>query len=263
MKNNARYKAKGPDFQLAAHELKAPLTAIKGFVCTLMVDDFSAEERQEFCAIIDEECDRLLRLIDELLRTRCIESVASQKPCMRSVQIRPLFERVKATQERRTACHSIVLDTPTGVPTIVADEDKLEQALTNLVDNAIKYSPNGGTIKLTCTEDRNGMLFSVQDEGLGIPQKNVSRVFERFHRVKNKSTRKIGGTGLGLYLVKRIIEGMHRGKIWVETQPGKGSTFFFRIPLNDAPINGTNHVGDRADRRFERGHGPSQNAWFA
>lgn len=218
---------------MASHELRTPLTAIKGFVSTLLMDDgFSNDERREFYMIIDQECDRLTRLINDLLNTARIEAGESLKPNYSKVQFRQLLEKVLMIQKQSTSRHTLVLKAPETIPEIVADEDKLDQVLTNLLNNAIKYAPNGGEVTLACEIDGDWLQVSVQDEGLGIPKEHQARVFDKFHRVNNEDNRRIYGTGLGLYLVKHLVETVHLGKIWVESEVGKGSTFFFRIPMN-------------------------------
>lgn len=218
---------------MASHELRTPLTAIKGFVSTLIQDpSFSADERQEFYMIIDQECDRLTRLINDLLNTARIESGESLKPNYAPVNFRALLEKVVMIQRQATHKHTLVLDIKGEIPEIVGDEDKLDQILTNLLNNAIKYSPNGGQITVHATVEGDEMLVGVEDQGLGIPADHLTKVFERFHRVHNEDNRRIYGTGLGLYLVKHLVDSVHMGTIWVESEMGKGSTFWFRIPTH-------------------------------
>jgi two-component system phosphate regulon sensor histidine kinase PhoR len=226
-------KMKSSFVAMASHELRTPLTAVKGFVSTLLMDDgFSADERREFYSIIDQECDRLTRLINDLLNTARIEAGQSLKPDYRNVDLNVLLEKVVLIQQQTTSRHRIVEDNPDPLPQIVADLDKLDQVLTNLLNNAIKYSPNGGTITVHGKVDGDHVLLGVQDEGLGLAPDQLTRVFERFHRVNNEDNRRIYGTGLGLYLVKHLVERVHLGKIWVESQLGAGSTFWVRIPIS-------------------------------
>lgn len=216
---------------MASHELRTPLTAIKGFVSTLIQDHgFSADERQEFYMIIDHECDRLTRLINDLLNTARIEAGESLKPNYSHVDFRALLDKVVMIQRQATHRHTLKLEVEGEIPQIVGDEDKLDQILTNLLNNAIKYSPAGGTITVTAKVDGPDILVGVRDEGIGIPADHLNKVFDKFHRVHNEDNRKIYGTGLGLYLVKHLVETVHMGTIWVESEVGKGSTFWFRIP---------------------------------
>lgn len=217
---------------MASHELRTPLTAIKGFVSTLLMDDgFTDDERREFYMIIDQECDRLTRLINDLLNTARIEAQESLKPNYTQVDLNALLEKVLLIQKQSTSRHDLTLDVRGEIPKIIGDEDKLDQILTNLLNNAIKYSPNGGTITVHAKRDGDFILVGVEDQGLGIPKDQTSKVFDKFHRVNNEDNRKIYGTGLGLFLVKHLVESVHLGKIWVESEVGKGSTFIFRIPV--------------------------------
>lgn len=226
-------KMKSSFVAMASHELRTPLTAIKGFVRTLLDGEeyYGVDERHEFHTIIDTECDRLRRLIDDLLNTARIESGESLKPNYTRFEILPLVEKVVMIQKQATQKHQLVLDIENALPpTIIGDEDKLDQILTNLLNNAIKYSPNGGQIKVSVKNEGETILFGVHDQGLGIPKEHLTKVFERFHRVNNEDNRKIYGTGLGLYLVHHLVEQVHLGKVWVESEVGVGSTFWFRIP---------------------------------
>ncbi|HMS55630.1 MAG TPA: ATP-binding protein, partial [Fimbriimonadaceae bacterium] len=143
-----------------------------------------------------------------------------------------LLEKVVMIQKQATHKHEIQLHVEGAIPNIVGDEDKLDQILTNLLNNAIKYSPNGGIITVHARQDGDEILMGVQDQGMGIPKDHVNKVFEKFHRVNNEDNRKIYGTGLGLYLVKHLVEGVHFGRIWCESEVGVGSTFWFRVPAN-------------------------------
>ena len=226
-------KMKSSFVAMASHELRTPLTAIKGFVRTLLDGEeyFGSEDRHEFHTIIDTECDRLRRLIDDLLNTARIESGESLKPNYTRFELLPLVEKVVMIQKQAATKHQLVLDVQNDLPTsIIGDEDKLDQILTNLLSNAIKYSPTGGEIKVSLKNEGETLLIGVHDHGLGIPKDHLQKVFDRFHRVNNEDNRKIYGTGLGLYLVHHLVEQVHLGKVWVESEVGVGSSFWFRIP---------------------------------
>ncbi len=222
---------------MASHELRTPLTAIKGFSSTLLegLDDelYGKEDQREFLGIVVGECDRLRRLIDDLLNTSRIEAGESLKPNYTHVDIRTLLDKAQKVQQQATTKHTIKLDIQSELPSlIVGDEDKLDQILTNLLNNAIKYAPNGGDVTIHAKVDGNSLEIGVRDQGLGIPKDHLTKVFERFHRVNNEDNRKIYGTGLGLFLVKHLVDQVHFGKIWVESEVGKGSDFIFRIPTD-------------------------------
>lgn len=228
-------KMKSSFVAMASHELRTPLTAIKGFSSTLLEgideDMYSKDDQREFLGIVVQECDRLRRLIDDLLNTSRIEAGESLKPNYSEVDINDLLEKVSKVQQQATHKHLISIKKYNDLPPmIIGDQDKLEQILTNLMNNAIKYAPEGGDIVIHAKNEGETLLFGVEDHGLGIPADHLGKVFEKFHRVNNEDNRKIYGTGLGLYLVKHLVEGVHMGKIWVESEVGKGSTFWFRIP---------------------------------
>ncbi|MBS1706182.1 MAG: GAF domain-containing protein [Armatimonadetes bacterium] len=222
---------------MASHELRTPLTAIKGFSSTLLegIDDeiYGPDEQKEFLGIVVHECDRLRRLIDDLLNTSRIEAGESLKPNYTEVSLPDLLKKVQMVQQQATNKHVLKLDVQGELPNLItADQDKLDQILTNLLNNAIKYSPGGGDITIHARMDTpEFVLMGVEDQGLGIPADHVNKVFERFHRVNNEDNRKIYGTGLGLFLVKHLVEQVHMGKVWCESTVGVGSTFWVRIPV--------------------------------
>jgi two-component system sensor histidine kinase VicK len=122
------------------------------------------------------------------------------------------------------------LEAPADTATVAADPDKVRQVLVNLLDNAVKYSPDGGEVRLSIGSDGHRVRFSISDEGLGIPYAEQRRIFEKFYRVDPQMTRGIGGTGLGLYICRELVRRMD-GRIWVTSEPGRGSTFAFELPV--------------------------------
>lgn len=215
-----------------SHELRTPLTAIKGFISTLIADDhFPEQERKEFYTIIDHECDRLTRLINDLLNIARIEAGESLKPHYQKVDIAQLIKKVLLIQKQSTNRHELLFDVNGEIPEIIGDQDKLDQILTNLVSNAIKYSPNGGKITVSLKKEEPNIHIIVADEGIGIPKEHLPKIFDRFHRVHTEDNRRIYGTGLGLYLVKHLVEQIHLGKVWAESEAGKGSKFHVQIPI--------------------------------
>lgn len=237
MKNIDRMKS--AFVAMASHELRTPLTAIKGFASTLLEgvesDMYTKEDQNEFLGIINSECDRLRRLIDDLLNTARIEANESLKPSYGKFNLPELLQKVVVIQKQSTNRHNVFAKISDDVPAeIIGDSDKLDQSMTNLLNNAIKYSPDGGDVILHAKldpEDPTYVLLGVEDQGMGIPQDHLEKVFDRFHRVDNDDNRKIYGTGLGLFLVKHLIEQVHLGKIWAESEVGVGSTFWARIPI--------------------------------
>ncbi|RYG65018.1 hypothetical protein EON77_19035, partial [bacterium] len=221
---------------MASHELRTPLTAIKGFSSTLLdgldEDMYTKEDQREFLGIVVGECDRLRRLIDDLLNTSRIESGESLKPDYQAVDITSLLDKVAKVQQQSTHKHTIKVEIENPLPaTINGDLDKLEQIVNNLMNNAVKYAPDGGDIILHAKNEGETLLIGIRDQGLGIPKDYLTKVFDRFTRVNNEDNRKIYGTGLGLFLVKHLVEDVHQGQIWVESEVGVGSDFQFRIPV--------------------------------
>ncbi|MGB9877517.1 MAG: ATP-binding protein [bacterium] len=219
-----------------SHELRTPLTSIKGFVATLLADTegyYDLDTRREFLQIIDQECDRLTRLINDLLNLSRIEAGRALELILKPVDVVDIARKIIEIQKNYTSKHQFVLDVKQPVPTVIADEDKVDQIITNLVSNAVKYSPDGGEVRITIQEDpeTGGVLVAVKDQGIGIPKEVLPRLFQRYYRVEG---RKISGTGLGLYLTRHLVEA-HGGKIWVESEEGKGSTFYFTLPPAPPP----------------------------
>lgn len=216
-----------------SHELRTPLTSIKGFVSTLLQDTdgyFDAEARQEFYQIIDSECDRLRRLIDDLLNVSRIESGRALQMNWSLFEPLAVIEKVMQAQRSYTDKHRLILDFSGEVPRLLGDSDKFDQILTNLLSNAIKYSPSGGEVRVVVDAGEHDLTLAISDQGIGIPRDKLPRVFEKFERVDNRDTRQAGGTGIGLFLVKHLVE-QHEGDIQIESELGKGSTFTVHLPL--------------------------------
>lgn len=216
-----------------SHELRTPLTSIKGFISTLLEDDegmYDEETRREFLIIINEECDRLTRLISDLLNVSKIESGRGLDLQLADVDLALLLRRVAANHQPYTKKHQIVADVPDGLQ-IRADADKLTQVLDNLVGNAVKYSPNGGKVEINAEDEGDTVRIDVHDEGLGIPERHRDQIFQRFHQVDDDMDhRSIGGTGIGLYLVQHLAHA-HGGRVWLDRSVvGEGSTFSVRLP---------------------------------
>jgi len=217
-----------------SHELRTPLTSIKGFISTLLEDDegmYDEETRREFLVIINEECDRLTRLISDLLNISRIESGHGLDLQLADVDVRALISRVAANQQAYTKKHKIITQFEEGITTIRVDHDKLVQVLDNLVGNAVKYSPNGGTVTIAVADEGASVRIDVTDEGLGIPERHRDQIFQRFHQVDDDVDHKsISGTGIGLYLVQHLAEA-HGGQVRLSrTEVGEGSTFSLYLP---------------------------------
>jgi two-component system phosphate regulon sensor histidine kinase PhoR len=214
-----------------SHELRTPLTAIKGYTETLLegeIQDLS--QIHEFLTVIANHAERLSLIVQDLLSLSRIES-ADFTPSLQPVSLKRVGERVIGTvgEMARKKSISLTLNIPEVIPEIPADELLLEQALLNLLDNAIKYNREGGTVSLSAMLKDSEVEVKVTDTGIGIGSEHLPRIFERFYRVDKGRSREMGGTGLGLSIVKNIIE-KHGGKVWAESELNEGSTFFFTIP---------------------------------
>jgi two-component system phosphate regulon sensor histidine kinase PhoR len=217
-----------------SHELRTPLTSIKGFISTLLDDVenlYDEETRREFYEIIDQECDRLTRLISDLLNVSRIESGRALDMQLGDVDLHKVVGRVLQAQQQYTARHQLVNEIPEDFPLIEADSDKIYQVVDNLIGNAIKYAPEGGIVTVGAEDEGNTIRLDVTDQGLGIPERHRDKIFERFHMVDDDVDHKaIKGTGIGLYLVRHLTRA-HGGDVWLSwSEVGKGSTFSVRLP---------------------------------
>jgi PAS domain S-box-containing protein len=212
-----------------SHELRTPLTTMLGFVGLLRNREMTREREQELLAIIEQEGQRLTRLLNDFLDIQRLES-GRQEYHWQALEITSLLHEALALYAASTTRHTLINAVPAGLPPVTVDPDRLRQVLDNLIFNAIKYSPAGGNITLGARSEADEVVVWVADQGLGIPPEAMSQLFSKFYRVESTATKGIGGTGLGLPLVKEIIEA-HQGRVWVESEPGKGSTFSFSLPL--------------------------------
>jgi two-component system phosphate regulon sensor histidine kinase PhoR len=220
-----------------SHELRTPLTSIKGYIEALL--DGAKDDSQrclEFLQILQKHTDRLSNLIADLLALSQIESGQYQWK-RDEIKVQELVERVtsmlRPIAERKNQQVSVRVAPDTG--SLVGDGDKLTQVMINLLDNAIKYTPEGGKITLETKQAGDTLEIAVSDTGLGIPSKDLPRIFERFYRVDQARSRELGGTGLGLSIVKHIVEA-HGGKISVESELGKGSRFILSLPQKPSSV---------------------------
>ncbi|MDD5491629.1 MAG: ATP-binding protein [bacterium] len=214
-----------------SHELKTPLTSIKGFIETLLggaLEDKNNNRR--FLAIIQEHANRLGKLIDDILVLSGLESREvglSSSP----VNIKGLIQTTMETLTPQLTKKRITwkLESQDNIPLVIADQDKIKQVLLNLLDNAIKFNKENGIITINVETLPEVLKISISDNGIGIPEKDLLRIFERFYRVDKARSRDLGGTGLGLSIVKHIVEA-HHGQVGVESIEEKGSTFWFTLP---------------------------------
>lgn len=221
-------KTQSDFISIVSHEFRTTLTSILGFSELLSKEDFTPGEIKDYTKDINTDARRLTRLINDLLD---LERMKSGKMTLKleAVNINMVLQEV-AERYRSTTTHDIQLHLDNHLPFIQGDQDKLIQVVTNLVSNAIKYSPDGKEIILSSLRSTTDIHVSVQDHGVGIPQDAQEEIFAPYSRVDLQRTRYIRGTGLGLAIVRQIIT-MHNGQIWVESTLGEGSTFHFTLPI--------------------------------
>jgi PAS domain S-box-containing protein len=216
---------------IASHELRTPVTSIKGYtqLAKTLIREHDLSTSEEYLDIALDQIDRMSRLILELLDVSRIETgrlEIRREPLEWATFVRDLVHR----HHTAVSDHRFHLNVPDTGATISGDRDRLEQVLGNLLDNAVKYSPDGSEIFINVEDRGDQIVTSVGDRGIGIPADELGQVFERFHRGRQVSSTNYGGLGLGLYITKQIVE-RHGGSIWVESKEGSGTTFYFSLPV--------------------------------
>ena len=217
-----------------SHEFRTPLTAIQGFAETLLAGAMNdPQNRERFLGIIVEHSRRLARLTEDLLMLSKMDADRLELETRR-IPVGPFVESCIETSTPRAKDKDLKLlvNLAERVPDIAGDRRRLTEVLQNLLDNAIQYTPAGGQIMVSAGPKNGEVIFTVSDTGIGIPQADQPRIFERFYRVDVARSREVGGTGLGLSIAKHLIEN-HGGKIWVESEVGRGSQFHFSVPIFD------------------------------
>jgi len=213
-----------------SHEIQSPLTSIRGFAQALKNDHLSAEDRHHYLGIIEEESTRLSRITEDLLKLASLESEQLQfepKAYRLDKQIRNLI----LAGEPQWRNKSINMDVSLEELMITADEDLLSQVWINLVHNSIKFTPEGGSIKVELHPHGEQIVFRISDTGIGVSEEEQTRIFERFYKADKSRTRTNEGSGLGLSIVKKIVD-LHHGTIDVESKIHSGTTFTVSLPVN-------------------------------
>jgi PAS domain S-box-containing protein len=215
-----------------SHELKTPVSIIKGFAGTLRREDasFSAEQYREGLDLIEDEADRLARLIQDLLDVSRLTAGGIRLELADFPLPRLAADVVRSFAPTAGESFEFELRFPDEMPPVQGDYERCRQVLANLVSNAVKYSPEGGTIRIGGWPEGEHAVCYVSDQGIGIPAEEQEAIFRRFYRVDNRLRRETQGSGLGLFLTRAIVEA-HGGRIWVESQLGKGARFVFTLPL--------------------------------
>ncbi len=213
-----------------SHELRTPLTAIRGYVEALG-DDPTAEDRAAFLEVIARHVNRMERLVKDLLRLAGLDArqePIERAPCPMEPLLAGAVSDLGQTIESRRQRVAIHVDPE--VAAIDTDAAKLQDAVRNLVENAVNYSPEGSLIRLDAARENGAVVLTVSDEGPGIPEADLERIFERFYRVDKARSRESGGTGLGLSIVKHLVE-LLGGRVWAANRAGGGAVFTISLPL--------------------------------
>ena len=213
-----------------SHELRTPLAAIKGYSTALLLEEVNwpDSKRHEFLQLIDNECDNLQGMITEILDSSLIDVgqlIIEPQP----LRLPRLAREIVEEMQRRTETHHIVVDFPPDFPIVDADPHRIKQVIRNILDNAIKYSPQGGLVVIKGETRLNDVVVSISDQGVGISPEDLIPLFEKYFRVKSPTGYYVPGTGLGLPVARGIIEA-HHGRIWAESKVGQGTTLYFSLP---------------------------------
>jgi len=214
-----------------SHELRTPLSSIYGFTELMLNREIDAMKQRKYLSTIHNETERLSNLVTDFLDVQRMQS-GGQRYQMAHLDLYSIVDQVMGVYNASNGLHDIQLRLLSeDRPTIIGDETRIKQLLNNLVNNAIKYSPDGGPVDITIGTDQENATIQITDYGIGIPQYAFAHLFDKFYRVDNSDTRRIGGTGLGLSICKEIVK-EHDGVIHVESTVGKGSTFTVVLPLH-------------------------------
>jgi two-component system phosphate regulon sensor histidine kinase PhoR len=222
-----------------SHELRTPLAAIYGSALTLRRSDVALELelRDKLLEVIAAEAEHLTEIVDDLLLMSQLDSgklAVRIEPCD---PIEIVRQEVESARTHVPDHVELAFEAPSTLPSVAADPSQLRQVLSNLLDNAVKYSPEGGEISVELSSRNRHVRFAVRDAGLGVPPVERERIFEKFYRLDAGTSRRIAGTGLGLYICRELVRRVD-GRIWVEHGAGAGSTFVVEIPQEQAPAKG-------------------------
>jgi two-component system sensor histidine kinase VicK len=213
-----------------SHELKTPITTIKSYTETLMIEDLDEENRKKFLSVIDEECDRMSRLVRDLLQLSNIDYKKTKWNkkilCINEI-IENTLSKLKIMADDKNI--KLIFENEIDFYTY-ADKDGLEQVFQNIVSNSIKYTEENGWVKIKVYKGENLINIDIEDNGIGIPNEDKDRIFDRFYRVEKGRSRDLGGTGLGLSIAKEIVEAFG-GEIQIESQLNIGTTVKIKLPL--------------------------------
>lgn len=220
---------------LVSHEIRSPLTVIMGAVNTALTEGarLTREEMRQLLQDAASETENLSHLLGNLLelsRAQAGRLVLTKEPVSLRNVVRTVVDKIR----QQSAIHRFVVDLPRGLPMVYADQLRLERIFHNLLENAVKYSPDGGDIRIFARQDGDNLVIGVSDNGIGISPHDQGKLFSAFQRLEDRRLTGVKGVGLGLLVCRRLVEA-HGGRIWVESEPGKGSTFSFTLPLGGNP----------------------------
>jgi PAS domain S-box-containing protein len=224
-----------------SHELRTPLAAIYGAALTLRRGDveLGTQLRNKLLEIVAEESSRLSEIVNDLLLASQLDSGKLRVNIEQCDPRKIAGAEIDSARTHLPENVEIVLKTPRSLPSVAVDAGQLRQVIANLIDNAIKYSPQGGRVSVTLAARDHHVRFAVKDTGLGVPAAEQGRIFEKFYRLDPHLEGGIGGTGLGLYICRELVRRVN-GQIWVESDAGKGSTFFVEVPQQQGAAAGSN-----------------------
>jgi len=232
-------QAKANFLSIVSHELKTPLSVINGFLSLILDERYQNDpgNLREAVEISKRRGQQLARMIDELIDLSRLDARAMSlhnEPVIIEDAFRDAAEQFQEDLQRKQI-RLLTVDC-SCLPKVTCDPDKIRQVITNLLSNAIKFSPDGSEIELSCRDEKDCFLFCCRDQGIGLSAEELGKVFEKFYQVDSSATRRYGGAGLGLSIVKEIIQ-LHGGRIWVESEDGRGCSFFFTLPKRpDIPV---------------------------
>ena len=224
-----------------SHELRTPLTSVKSYLEALDDGALSEPVAPDFVKVSLNETNRMMRMVTDLLSLSRIDNETSQLDIELTnftafiTFILNRFDKIKSQSQEGSKKYELIREYPISPIWVEIDTDKMTQVIDNILNNAIKYSPDGGKIKVGMKTTDGQLIISISDEGLGIPKKDLPRIFDRFYRVDKARSRAQGGTGLGLAIAKEIIK-QHKGFIWAKSEYGKGSTFTIVLPYDKDAI---------------------------
>lgn len=212
-----------------SHELRTPLTSIRGFSQTLLNswDKIDDNNKKKFIKIIEDQSNRLIHLVENVLS---VSKMNADNDVLKKVDVNAVIKKVIPMFTEQYKTKNFKLELAVNLPFSRLDEDKFEQIMTNLIDNAAKYSASGKSVMITTEPDGNMILIKVKDEGIGIKKEDFGKIFKKFSRLENHLTSTTQGNGLGLYITKQLVEKMN-GKIEFESREGEGTTFLVKVPI--------------------------------